>query len=61
MTLDLESIHTMLLFSFYDKCKFTAITILQHNLVCMTLLFSSCKSVVTGAGSSQYAHCLPFS
>jgi len=47
-TLDLESIHAMLPFSFYDKRKFAAITIRLHDPACTTLLFSSGKTVVTG-------------
>jgi transcription initiation factor TFIID TATA-box-binding protein len=46
--LDLNSIHSMLPFSFYDQRKFAAITIRLHQPNCTTLLFSSGKLVVTG-------------
>lgn len=47
-TLDLNKIHEMLPFSFYDQRKFAAITVWLHQPVCTTLLFSSGKLVVTG-------------
>lgn len=47
-TLDLNQIHEMLPFSFYDQRKFAAITVWLHQPVCTTLLFSSGKLVVTG-------------
>jgi transcription initiation factor TFIID TATA-box-binding protein len=46
--IDLDRIHTMLPFSFYDKKKFAAVTIRLSNPECTTLLFSSGKLVVTG-------------
>jgi transcription initiation factor TFIID TATA-box-binding protein len=46
--LDLNKIHEMLPFSFYDQRKFAAITVWLHRPVCTTLLFSSGKLVVTG-------------
>jgi transcription initiation factor TFIID TATA-box-binding protein len=46
--LDLNSIHEMLPFSFYDQNKFAAITVRLHEPDCTTLLFSSGKLVVTG-------------
>lgn len=47
-TLDLNLIHEMLPFSFYDQHKFAAITVRLHQPDCTTLLFSSGKLVVTG-------------
>jgi transcription initiation factor TFIID TATA-box-binding protein len=47
-TLDLNLIHEMLPFSFYDQQKFAAITVRLHQPDCTTLLFSSGKLVVTG-------------
>ena len=46
--LDLDRIHNLLPFSFYDKRKFAAVTIRLSNPECTTLLFSSGKLVVTG-------------
>ena len=46
--LDLNRIHRMLPFSFYDQTKFAAITVRLHEPDCTTLLFSSGKLVVTG-------------
>jgi transcription initiation factor TFIID TATA-box-binding protein len=46
--LDLNRIHEMLPFSFYDQHKFAAITVRLHQPDCTTLLFSSGKLVVTG-------------
>jgi transcription initiation factor TFIID TATA-box-binding protein len=46
--LDLNKIHEMLPFSFYDQSKFAAITVRLHQPDCTTLLFSSGKLVVTG-------------
>lgn len=46
--LDLNQIHQMLPFSFYDQSKFAAITVRLHAPDCTTLLFSSGKLVVTG-------------
>ena len=46
--LDLNKIHSMLPFSFYDQHKFAAITVRLHEPDCTTLLFSSGKLVVTG-------------
>jgi transcription initiation factor TFIID TATA-box-binding protein len=46
--LDLNRIHSMLPFSFYDQAKFAAITVRLHEPDCTTLLFSSGKLVVTG-------------
>ena len=46
--LDLNQIHEMLPFSFYDQSKFAAITVRLHQPDCTTLLFSSGKLVVTG-------------
>ena len=46
--LDLNQIHEMLPFSFYDQHKFAAITVRLHQPDCTTLLFSSGKLVVTG-------------
>lgn len=46
--LDLNKIHDMLPFSFYDQHKFAAITVRLHEPDCTTLLFSSGKLVVTG-------------
>jgi transcription initiation factor TFIID TATA-box-binding protein len=46
--LDLNQIHEMLPFSFYDQNKFAAITVRLHDPDCTTLLFSSGKLVVTG-------------
>ena len=46
--LDLQRIHEMLPFSFYDQQKFAAITVRLHQPDCTTLLFSSGKLVVTG-------------
>ena len=46
--LDLNKIHEMLPFSFYDQHKFAAITVRLHQPDCTTLLFSSGKLVVTG-------------
>jgi transcription initiation factor TFIID TATA-box-binding protein len=46
--LELQKIHEMLPFSFYDQRKFAAITVWLHRPVCTTLLFSSGKLVVTG-------------
>jgi transcription initiation factor TFIID TATA-box-binding protein len=46
--LDLNCIHEMLPFSFYDQNKFAAITVRLHEPDCTTLLFSSGKLVVTG-------------
>lgn len=53
--LDLNKIHEMLPFSFYDQNKFAAITVRLHDPDCTTLLFSSGKLVVTGC------RCWPFS
>ena len=50
-TLDLNKIHRMLPFSFYDQHKFAAITVRLHEPDCTTLLFSSGKLVVTGCRS----------
>lgn len=47
-TLDLNKIHAVLPFSFYDQHKFAAITVRLHQPDCTTLLFSSGKLVVTG-------------
>lgn len=47
-TLDLNHIHEILPFSFYDQHKFAAITVRLHQPDCTTLLFSSGKLVVTG-------------
>ena len=47
-TLDLNYIHEVLPFSFYDQHKFAAITVRLHRPDCTTLLFSSGKLVVTG-------------
>jgi transcription initiation factor TFIID TATA-box-binding protein len=49
--LDLNKIHEMLPFSFYDQHKFAAITVRLHKPDCTTLLFSSGKLVVTGCRS----------
>lgn len=49
--LDLNRIHQMLPFSFYDQTKFAAITVRLHQPDCTTLLFSSGKLVVTGCRS----------
>jgi len=49
--LDLQKIHEMLPFSFYDQRKFAAITVWLHRPICTTLLFSSGKLVVTGCRS----------
>jgi transcription initiation factor TFIID TATA-box-binding protein len=46
--LDLNRIHELLPFSFYDQNKFAAITVRLHEPDCTTLLFSSGKLVVTG-------------
>lgn len=46
--LDLNQIHELLPFSFYDQQKFAAITVRLHKPDCTTLLFSSGKLVVTG-------------
>jgi transcription initiation factor TFIID TATA-box-binding protein len=46
--LDLDLIHSIFPFSFYDRKKFAAITLRLHNPECTTLLFSSGKVVVTG-------------
>jgi transcription initiation factor TFIID TATA-box-binding protein len=46
--LDLNRIHEVLPFSFYDQHKFAAITVRLHQPDCTTLLFSSGKLVVTG-------------
>ncbi len=46
--LDLNKIHEMLPFSFYDQHKFAAITVRLHQPDCTTLLSSSGKLVVTG-------------
>ena len=46
--LNLNKIHDMLPFSFYDQHKFAAITVRLHEPDCTTLLFSSGKLVVTG-------------
>lgn len=46
--LDLNRIHEILPFSFYDQHKFAAITVRLHQPDCTTLLFSSGKLVVTG-------------
>jgi len=43
--LDLNKIHEMLPFSFYDQNKFAAITVRLHDPDCTTLLFSSGKLV----------------
>jgi transcription initiation factor TFIID TATA-box-binding protein len=48
VTLDLNRVHSMLPFSFYDQNKFAAITVRLHEPDCTTLLFSSGKLVVTG-------------
>jgi len=50
-TLDLNRIHALLPFSFYDQNKFAAITVRLHQPNCTTLLFSSGKLVVTGCRS----------
>lgn len=50
-TLDLNHIHSLLPFSFYDQNKFAAITVRLHEPNCTTLLFSSGKLVVTGCRS----------
>jgi transcription initiation factor TFIID TATA-box-binding protein len=50
-TLNLNKIHEMLPFSFYDQHKFAAITVRLHKPDCTTLLFSSGKLVVTGCRS----------
>jgi transcription initiation factor TFIID TATA-box-binding protein len=50
-SLDLNQIHEMLPFSFYDQHKFAAITVRLHQPNCTTLLFSSGKLVVTGCRS----------
>lgn len=47
-TLDLNKIHEVLPFSFYDQRKFAAITVWLAQPTCTTLLFSSGKLVVTG-------------
>jgi transcription initiation factor TFIID TATA-box-binding protein len=49
--LNLNKIHEMLPFSFYDQHKFAAITVRLHQPDCTTLLFSSGKLVVTGCRS----------
>ena len=49
--LNLNRIHEMLPFSFYDQHKFAAITVRLHKPDCTTLLFSSGKLVVTGCRS----------
>lgn len=49
--LNLNKIHEMLPFSFYDQHKFAAITVRLHRPDCTTLLFSSGKLVVTGCRS----------
>lgn len=49
--LNLNKIHEMLPFSFYDQHKFAAITVRLHKPDCTTLLFSSGKLVVTGCRS----------
>lgn len=49
--LDLNRIHELLPFSFYDQNKFAAITVRLHDPNCTTLLFSSGKLVVTGCRS----------
>ncbi len=46
--LDLNKIHELLPFSFYDQRKFAAITVWLDRPTCTTLLFSSGKLVVTG-------------
>ena len=55
--LDLDMIHSLLPFSFYNKKKFAAITIRLSRPECTTLLFSSGKLVVTG-GRSWYENVL---
>lgn len=50
-SLDLNKIHQLLPFSFYDQNKFAAITVRLHEPDCTTLLFSSGKLVVTGCRS----------
>ena len=52
--LDLNKIHEMLPFSFYDQNKFAAITVRLHDPDCTTLLFSSGKLVVTGCRCWPY-------
>jgi len=47
-SLNLDQIHSMLPFSFYDQNKFAAVTVRLYNPECTTLLFSSGKLVVTG-------------
>jgi len=49
--LDLNHIHSILPFSFYDKHRFAAITVRLYQPECTTLLFSSGKLVVTGCRS----------
>lgn len=49
--LDLNYIHSLLPFSFYDQNKFAAITVRLQEPNCTTLLFSSGKLVVTGCRS----------
>jgi transcription initiation factor TFIID TATA-box-binding protein len=49
--LDLNYIHGLLPFSFYDQNKFAAITVRLQEPNCTTLLFSSGKLVVTGCRS----------
>jgi len=49
--LDLNHIHSLLPFSFYDQSKFAAITVRLQEPNCTTLLFSSGKLVVTGCRS----------
>ena len=49
--LDLNHIHRILPFSFYDKHRFAAITVRLYQPECTTLLFSSGKLVVTGCRS----------
>lgn len=50
-TINLDAIHKIFPFSFYDKKKFAAITLRLNNPECTTLLFSSGKLVVTGCKS----------
>jgi transcription initiation factor TFIID TATA-box-binding protein len=54
-TFDLNAIHAMLPFSFYDQQRFAAITVRLHNPECTTLLFSSGKLVVTGCRTWYHA------
>jgi transcription initiation factor TFIID TATA-box-binding protein len=46
--IDLIALSRLLPFSFYDRCRFAAITIRIKSPDCTTLLFSSGKLVVTG-------------